>query len=177
VDATPSPIPATIGRLAVLYPRTSDRDIAVAYRQLEWAAFQLTARRPSLQLVERNELPFVQREQRLQLSGLVSEETAVRVGQLLGVDGILFYRIDGPTLRDQVLAHMYGGLPPVTVVSKVILVESGQIVFHDVVTAAVEDSASGAWFAGDERPLRLRLRAALHRGVAQTEANLWHAFR
>ena len=46
-------------------------------------------------------MPAIVAEQRFQVEGLVSEESAVRIGRMLGVDSVLMYRIDGSTLRDR----------------------------------------------------------------------------
>jgi hypothetical protein len=64
-------------------------------------------------------------EQRFQIGGLVSEDSAVRIGQILRVDNVLIYRIDGPTLRDRFLARQHRDLPPITITSKIIRVENG----------------------------------------------------
>jgi hypothetical protein len=44
----------------------------------------------------------------------VSEQTAIRLGRVLGVDSVLLYRIQGATPRDNMLARFYGALPPFT---------------------------------------------------------------
>ena len=50
-------------------------------------------------------MPAIIAEQRFQVEGLVSEESAVRIGRMLGVDSVLMYRIDGSTLRDRFFAY------------------------------------------------------------------------
>lgn len=163
-------VPLTIERLAILYPKTYNRKLMDAYAQLAGAAFQFKASRPWLRIVERFDLPVIHSEQRFQLSGAVSDESAIGVGRLLGVDSILLYNIDGPTVRDRVFARMYGGMPPYTVTSKVIRVESAEVVYHNVVTVPVVHNGSDDFL----QPLS---QVALDRGIAQTIADLQHAFR
>jgi hypothetical protein len=157
----------SIDRLAVLYPKTYDRDLMEAYSQQEGAVFQLKELRPGLRIVDRFNLGTVLGEQRLEASGLISDEYAVRLGRILGVDGILLYRIEGPSYRDRFFTrHGYAGegTPGFVITSKVIMVETAEIVFHNVVTSRVKGGA-------------LELPAALDRGVLQAATDLLHAFR
>ena len=163
-------VPITVERLAVLYPRTYNRKLMDAYAQLAGAAFQLKASRPSLRIIERFDLPAIHSEQRFQLSGAVSDETVLSVGRLLGVDSVLLYQIEGPNVRDRILAKLYGELPPFTVTSKVIRVESAEVVYFNVVTVPVVHTDSDDFL----QPLS---HVALDRGIAQTIADLQHAFR
>jgi len=170
-------VPLTVERLAILYPKTYNRELMDAYAQLAGAAFQFKAARPWMHIVERFDLPVIHSEQRFQLSGAVSDETAIKVGHLLGVDSILLYRIDGPTVRDRVFARMYGGMPPYTVTSKVIRVESAEVVYHNIVTAPVtpRNEYQSNFFnnlQGDPP-----FRTALGQGIAKTLADLQEAFR
>jgi len=170
-------IPLNVERLAVLYPKTYSRELLDAYARLEGAAFQLKEQRPFLRIVDRFDLPTLRGEQRFQLGGAVSDESAIRLGRLLGVDSVLFFRIEGPNFRDQVFAKFHGDLPPFTVTSKIILVESAEVVFHNVVTSPVERfKGPTAFFYSDFR-VEPQVRAALDRGVVQTIADLSHAFR
>lgn len=163
-------VPLTVERLAILYPKTYNRELMDAYARLAGAAFQLKEHRPSLRIIERFDLPTIQSEQRYQLSGAVSDETAIGVGRLLGADSILLYRIDGPTIRDRLFAHMYGGMPPYTVTSKVIRVESAEVVYLNVVTVPVIHSSRDDFV----HPLSLD---ALEQGIIKTIRDLQHAFR
>ena len=163
-------VPLTVERLAVLYPRTYNRKLMDAYAQLAGAAFQFKASRPWLHIVERFDLPIIHSEQRFQLSGAVSDETVLGVGRLLGVDSVLLYQIEGPNVRDRILAKLYGELPPFTVTSKVIRVESAEVVYFNVVTVPVVHTDSDDF-------LQPHSQVALDRGIAQTIADLQHAFR
>jgi hypothetical protein len=165
-------IPLSIERVAILYPEASDRRLMNAYLRLEGGTFQLKELRPTLKLVERFDLRRVLDEQRFQLSQVVSDDTAVHVGHLLGVDSVALYRVESPSTRDQALASVVGGLPPVVVVSKIIKVEDGEIVFLNAVTVPVETSTDKGFFYMDSK-----VQTALDRGVAQTIADLRHAFR
>ena len=170
-------VPFDVERLAVLYPKTYNRELMDAYARLESAAFLLKEQRPFLRIVERFDLPAIRVEQSFQLTGAVSDETAVSVGRLLGVDSVLFYLIQGPTVRDRVLAKLYGELAPYTVVSKIIRVESAEVVYHNVVTApVVRGNESLSSFVSDFQQ-ESSFRAALENGIARTIADLKHAFR
>ena len=159
-------------RVAVFYPKTSMRGLADAYMHLEGATFQLKEQRPSLHIVERLDLATIRDEQLFQSSGSASDETAIGLGRILGVDGIVLYRISCPSFRDMFGTRFTGVSSPVTVTSKIILVESGEVVFHNVVTSQVEKSRRFHSF--DIQPL---VTIALARGVDQTISDLRHAFR
>jgi hypothetical protein len=167
-------VPQTVERLAVIYPISAERVLMNAYSVLEGAAFQLKELRPSLHIVDRSDLQTILVEQWLQLEGGVSDVTAIRVGKLLGVDSVLLYRVEGPTAREQALAVFHREMPPLLVSSKVIMVESAEVVFHNVVTSPVEHPGDeGGTFAGSQSYLR----AAMERGIAQTILDLQQAFR
>ncbi len=170
-------VPIDVQRLAVLYPKTSNRELMEAYMRLESAEFQLKAQRPSLRIIERFHLATVLGEQRFQLGGAVSEESAIRLGRLLGVDSVLIYRIEGPTLRERLWARHHEDLPPYTVTSKIIRVESAEVVFHNVVTARVEQPDGWGLASADSLDFQRLSRAALERGIAETVANLRLAFQ
>ena len=161
-------VPIHVERLAVLHPRTYDRLIMDAYARLAGATFRI---------LERFDLPAIQHEQRFQLSGAVSDESVLSVGRLLGVDSVLLYRIEEPSVRDRVLARLYSDLPPFTVTSKIIIVESGEVVYHNVVTAPIARAYLPVPHFFSDPEMGQQLRAALDRGVAQTVADLRHAFR
>ncbi len=165
-------IPFSIERVAIFYPEASDRMVMNAYLRLEGGTFQLKELRPTLKLVERFDLRRILDEQRFELSHAVSDDTAVHIGHLLGVDSVALYRVEGPSTRDRALANVIGRVPPVVVVSKIIRVEDGEVVFLNAVTVPVERSTDEALFSVDSQ-----LQTALDRGVAQTIADLRHAFR
>ena len=170
-------VPATVQRLAVLHPKTSSRELRDAYARLEGAAFLLKEQRPSLRIVDRSYLSQILDEQRFQAGGSVSDVTAIRVGRLLGVDSVLLYDIEGPTRRDWLFARYHDDVPPYVVTSKVILVESAEVVFHNVVTAQVDEQDGNTSRNFDSAALSRVSRAILDRGVVQTIEDLRHAFR
>jgi len=170
------PIPADVQRVAVLYPRGGTPEWSSAYGRLEGAAFQLKTFRPDLRIIDRSHMPAIVAEQRYQVGGLVSEESAVRIGRMLGVDSVLIYRIDGPTLRDRFFARQHRDLPPVTVTSKIIRVESGEVVYHNVVTARADEAEESGWSPSDHVDYHRWSREAVDRGVLQTVFDLHRAF-
>ncbi|MBI4400781.1 MAG: hypothetical protein HY581_04025 [Nitrospirae bacterium] len=170
-------VPLNIERLAILYPKTYNKELLDAYTRLEGLAFQLKELRPFLRIVDRFNLDAVLGEQRFQVGGAVSDESAIRLGRLLGVDGILLYRIEGPTLRDRFFSKYYGDLPPYVVTSKIIMVESAEVVFHNVVTTPVGRPGMPMPFFFNDPHMDVQVRAALDHGIAQTTEDLRHAFR
>jgi len=170
-------IPPDVQRIAVLYPRGANPEWSSAYSRLEGAAFQLKAHRPTLRIIDRSYMPTVFTEQRFQVGGLVSDESAVRIGQILGVDSVLIYRIEGPTLRDRFWARQYRDLPPITVTSKIIRVESAEVVYLDVVTARVEETDRSGWSLSDTVDYQRWSREALDRGIMQTVVDLERAIQ
>lgn len=170
-------VPLTVERLAIFYPKTSSQMLVNAYARLTAATFQIKEQRPSLRVLERLDLPALYKEQRFQLSGAVSDKTALRVGRLLGVDSVLLFQIEEPTLRARAMARYYSNLPPFTVTSKIVMVESGEVVYLNVVTAMVGyPHFLGSNFSS-EAEMDRQLRAALDRGVLQTITDLHWAFR
>lgn len=170
-------VPRTVERLAVLHQTPTDRDQRDAYSRLEGAAFQLKELRPDIRIFDRANLQRILSEQQFQFSGPVAEETAVRAGRILGVDSVLLYEIRGPSARDRLFARDSSEIPPLSVSSKIIQVENGEVVFHNVVTAAVDESDAGGGGFGSEFAAAPLIRSALARGVDRTIADLRQAFR
>jgi hypothetical protein len=168
-------IPRDVQRIAVLYPKSASPDMADAYNRLEGATFQLKAHRPALKIVDRFHLPIVLEEHRLQLTGAVADDSAIRIGRVLGVDSVLIYRIDGPSNRDRMWARSSRDLPPVTVTSKVIRVESAEVLYHRVVVARIEDIPSWGWSLTDNVDYQRLSRDAIERGIMQTVSELGRA--
>ena len=171
------PVPQQVRRLAVWYPRTWEQDVAYGYSRLEQAAFQLKTQRAWIKIVERRNIEPVTDEQRLQVSGRVADDGAMRVGKLLGADSMLFFRIDVPSWRDRLLARFYGKMPPLVISSKIISVESGEVLYDDIVTA-MPAPPSGEWsdYASDYE-LQPALRCALDHALLVAIAHLNQAFR
>jgi len=172
----PLQIPRDVQRIAVLYPKSASPDMADAYNRLEGATFRLKVHRPDLKIVDRFHLPVVLEEHRFQLAGAVADDSAIRIGRMLGVDTVLIYRIDGPSNRDRMWARSHRDLPPVTVTSKVIRVESAEVLYHGVVVARIEDSSSWGWSFTDSMDYQRLSREAIERGIMQTVSELGRAF-
>ena len=149
--------------------------MADAYNRLEGATFQLKVHRPDLKIVDRFHLPIVLEEHRFQLAAAVADDSAIRIGRVLGVDSVLIYRIDGPSNRDRMWARSHLDLPPVTVTSKVIRVESAEVLYHRVVVARIEDSTSWRWSPTDSLDYQRLSREAIARGIMQTVSELGRA--
>ena len=170
-------VPEHVRRLAVWYPNTSEQDVAYGYGRLEQAAFQLKRQRSWIKIVERRNLVPLTDEQRFQLSGRIDDDSAVRVGKWLGADSMVAFRIDGPTWRERLLARMYGKMPPFVVSSKIISLESGEVLYHDIVTA-VPVPPSGEWsdYASDYE-LHPVLQSSLDHAVSIAIVHLHQSFR
>ena len=171
------PVPQQVRRLAVWYPRTWDQDVAYGYSRLEQAAFQLTTQRSWIKIVERRNIEPLTDEQRLQVSGrVVADDGAMRVGELLGADSMLFFRIDVPSWRDRLLARFHGKRPLLVVSSKIISVESGEVLYDDIVTA-MPTLPSGEWSAYvSDYELQPALRSALDHALLVAIAHLNQSF-
>lgn len=166
-------IPATVERLAVLHPQSSDRDILRAYAQLYGAVFQFKQYRPALKIVERLDLDSIVAEQHLQLNGRVSDDTVVNLGRFLGADAVLLYFIEEPTVREKAVARFDGQAPPFVISSKIVQVENGEVLYLNVVTAPVEKWDTDILFFS----VGPNLQRALDRGVLQTVMDLQQAFQ
>lgn len=176
-DAIGATVPDDVRRLAVFYPRSSNPDFNEAYQRLEEAVFQLKGRRPSLRIVDRFHLPILRSEQQLQYSGSVTDESAVRIGRLLGVDSVVLYSIDGPTIRERLFAGRPGHLRPITVTTKIVRVETAEVVFHNVVSARMDEGAYAGWSLSDSMDAHQLGREALDRGIRKTVSDLRQAFQ
>jgi hypothetical protein len=170
-------IPQDVIRVAVFYPPAQEQDVAYGYAKLELAVLQVKRQRPWLRVLDRRHLVAVTIEQRLQMSVRFSDDSAVRLGRLLGADSIVVFHIDGPSWRDRLLARMHGTMPPVAVTSKVVQVETGEVLYHDmVIRTPVPDSRGWDAYASDYE-LQPLLRSSLDQSVAEAIDNLHHAFR
>jgi hypothetical protein len=170
-------VPQHVRRLAVWYPNTSEQDVAYGYSRLEQAAFQLKRQRSWIKIVERRNLVPLTDEQRFQLSGRIGDDSAVRVGKWLGADSMVVFRIEGPTWRERLLARMYGKMPPFVVTSKIISLESGEVLYHDIVTA-VPVPPAGEWsdYASDYE-LHPALQSSLDHALEIAIAHLHQSFQ
>jgi len=173
----PDPLPQYVRRLAVLYPREADRDQAYAYARLEHALLRVKQRRPWVRVLDRRHLTAVTDEQRLQLSGRVTDDSAVQIGKLIGADSIVLFRIDGPGWRERLLARMHGAMPPIVVSSTIVHVESGEILYHDVIVRTPLPGPQAWEDYGSDYELQPLLQASLELSLSEAIANLDEAFR
>jgi hypothetical protein len=170
-------IPDHVRRLAIWHPRTSEQTMAYGYSRLEQAAFQLKKQRAWIKIVERRTIEPLTDEQRLQVSGRIADETAMHVGRWLGADSMVLFQIEGPTWRERMLARFHEHMPPFVVSSRIISVESGEVLYHDIVTA-VPIPRSGQWSDyWSDYELQPALRSALDHAVSMAIAHLEQSFR
>ena len=101
----------------------------------------------------------------------------MRAGKLLGADSVLLFRIEIPSLRGRLFTEAVHDLPSITISSKILLIESAEIVFHNIVLVPLAEKNEKAAFGPDRFALQSLLRAALEKGVTQTIADLQRAFR
>jgi len=139
--------------------------------------FQLKVSRPRLTIVDRFNVPTVMTELRFQHGGAVTEDTAMRVGHLLGVDSVLLYAIQGPTLTDRITARRLSQVRPITITTKIIRVESAEVVYLDVVMARMQDHGYGDRWLFDNLDYAQLSREALERSITQTVVDLERAFQ
>jgi hypothetical protein len=161
----------------VWYPVTSEGYLAYGYSRLEQAVFQLKKQRSWIKVVERRNIDLLTNEQRLQLSGRVADDSAMRIGQWLGADSVVLFRIEGPKWRDRLLARFHGNMQPIVVSSKIVSVESGEVLYHDIVTTMPVPS-TGEW--GDyaiDYELQPALRSAMDHALSVAIAHLDQSFR
>jgi hypothetical protein len=177
---SPSSVPVIsqdVRRVAVFYPPSQERDVAYGYAKLEQAVLQATRQRPGIRVLDRRHLVAVTMEQRLQLSVRFSDDNAVHLGRLVGADSIVVFHIDGPSWRDRLLARMHGTMPPVAVTSKVVQVETGEVLYHDMVIRTPVPDSQGWDAYNSDYELQPLLRSALDQSLAEAIANLGLAFR
>lgn len=170
-------VPSHITRLAVWYPTTEDRDAAYGYMKLEQATFHLKKRRAGIKIVERRYLETVKDEQRLQVSGKVSDDSAMHLGKWLGADSLVMFQIDQPRWRDRLLARYSERIAPVVVSIKIIAVETGEVLYYDIVRI-VPASPLVKWERyGSDTELQSTVHASLDRAVSVAIAHLDQSFR
>jgi hypothetical protein len=170
-------LPLTVNRLAIWYPRTSEKEVAYGYARLAQAVFQGKKHRPWLKILERRDIGVVNHELDLHLTGRVADETAISIGRMLGADSVALFQIESPTWRDRVFARMYETIPPITVLSKVLSVESGEILYHDIVASHPLPS-SGRWdgYTSDSE-LQIGLKSALDQALTDAVEHLERSFQ
>lgn len=173
----PERVPSHITRIAVWYPSTDDRDAAYGYMKLEQATFHLKKRRSGIRIVERRYLETVRDEQRLQVSGKVADDSAMHIGKWLGADSLVMFQIDQPRWQDRLSARYYERMAPVVVSIKILAVETGEVLYYDIVRIVPGFPAAKWERYGNDAELRSTVRASLDRAVSVAIAHLDHSFR
>lgn len=115
-------------------------------------------------------------ELRFQMGGAVADDSTLRLGQMLGADTVLLYSIDGPTPRDRFMAQRPSQVRPITVTTKIIRVESAEVVYHDVVVAEIEDQGNRDWSSSDHMDYHQLSREALEESIDRTMVDPRRAF-
>jgi hypothetical protein len=172
-----SSIPLSVNRLAIWYPPTSEKEEAYGYRRLAQAVFEGKKHRPWLKILERRDLNVLQGEVGLQLAGRVADETAISIGRWLGADSVALFQIESPSWRDRMYARIYETMPPIMVMSKVLSVESGEILYQDMVTSRPHPP-SGRW--DDYRTdadVQVGLKSALDQALSAAVEHLEQSFQ
>lgn len=173
----PDRVPSHITRISVWYPSTEDRDAAYGYMKLEQATFHLKKRRSGIRIVERRYLETVRDEQRLQVSGKVADDSAMHIGKWLGADSLVMFQIDQPRWQDRLLARYYERMAPVVVSVKIIAVETGEVLYYDIVRIMPVSQAAKWERYGSDAELQSTVRASLDRAVSIAIAHLDQSFR
>ncbi|WP_447973661.1 hypothetical protein [Nitrospira sp. Kam-Ns4a] len=121
-------------RVAILVPYTTDRMLATAYAKLESRTANLFQTVLGSQVAERTDLPSVQAEQHWQYAQPAAEDSLVSLGRLVGADALVLYRIVTPDLAERMFAESGAALSPVSVLAKVVGVETGLVLWTYEVT-------------------------------------------
>lgn len=114
-------------RIAVL-PLCGSSETYLAGITIENTLLELFTSKNKFEVVERSELERVLSEQRLGLSGLVSESSAIRVGEMLGADFLLLGSITNAEILYTVNRNCYLYVGKVTANVKIVETETGAII-------------------------------------------------
>ena len=121
-----------------------------AYDRLESKTWQIISNQGGVQVLERRNLEVVRKEQHLQRLYAMDEESAVRIGRLVGAQGVLIYRIRLPSWRDRFLVDEE--ILPITFGGRLLEVETGTVLWSETVTLTSSDcESSRCWFGGKPR--------------------------
>lgn len=118
-----------------------------AYDRLESKTWEVLTRQAGVRVLERRNLEVVRTEQHLQRRYAMDEESAVRIGRLVGAQGVLVYRIRLPSWRDRFLVDEQ--YLPITIGGRLLEVETGTVLWSQSVTISPSNCESGnCWFGG-----------------------------
>lgn len=167
-----APLGGQPARVAILVPRQPDHAVAGAYAKLESRTATLFQTVLGSQVVERADLSSVQAEQAWQYSHAADERSIVSVGKLVGADALVLYRIVTPDLAERLFAEAGDQLSPVTVLAKVVGVETGLVLWTHEVTEPVRSAGRHLSREGGYDP---GVQQAIDRGVDEMLAALAEA--
>ena len=139
-----------------------------AYDRLESQSWKILTQRARVEVIERRNLDLLRHEQHLQYSYGMDEQSAVRLGQLIGAQAVLIYQIQLPSWRDRFLADD-DELLPLSLGGRILNVETGTVLWSHTVMVSSAGCQSNCWFAGKPRAT---LWPVLERGIDQLVAQL-----
>lgn len=139
-----------------------------AYDRLEAKSWKILTQRARVEVIERQNLDLLRHEQRLQYSYGMDGQSAVRLGQLAGVQAVLIYQILLPSWRDRFLADD-DELLPLSLGGRILNVETGAVLWSYTVMVSSADCQGNCWFAGKPRST---LWPFLEKGIDQLVAQL-----
>ena len=118
-----------------------------AYDRLESETWHVLSEQAGVQVLERRNLDVVRQEQYRQQLYAMDEETAVRIGRLVGAKGVMFYQIRMPSWRDRFIVEEE--LLPITLGGRLLEVETGTVLWSQTVTVSPSDCPSSrCWWGG-----------------------------
>jgi len=118
-----------------------------AYDRLESKSWRILSEQAGVRVVERRNLEVVRSEQHLQQLYAMDEGSAVRIGGLVGAQGVLLYQIRFPSWRDRFLVEE--DLLPITFGGRLLEVETGTVLWSETVTLSPSHCHSdNCWFGG-----------------------------
>jgi hypothetical protein len=116
------------------------------------AAIELKKSLPRLQVVERSNIDLALRELQFQASGKVRDDNFVGVGRMLGADHLFIYQVTVDHDGDIEALRRRGGLIRATSSGKLIHVQTGAVVFQQMVemSAILPPPRPGLWWMDTE---------------------------
>lgn len=139
------PLTVSPGRLAVIAGPSSGPMVDTGYSLLEARTAEFFRTRLGSQVVERSEMNVILAEQVWQHRRGTDESSIINLGRLLGADALMLYRIRTPRLRERLFAEAGDLLPPVTILAKLVRVETGEDLWTRVVTVEVRRHEDGSF--------------------------------
>ena len=116
------------------------------------AAIELKKSLPRLQIVERSRIDLALRELEFQASGRVRDDNFVGVGRMLGADHLFIYQVTVDRDSDLQAFRRTGGFIHATSSGKMIHVQTGAVVFQQMVEASaiLPPPPPGLWWMNPE---------------------------